>query len=310
MATGIGCQGRSEVRRIILFLALWTLSCAAGKPRLEYGSFRSDALREEMRYGVYLPPGWDRKTPLPLVVFLHGGGDDEQCFDEHGATAELDDAIRAGRLEPFILVVPDGGRGFWTNWYDGSHRYEDYVVDDVIPRIRSRYPIRPGRESTHLLGISMGGAGAMYMTLHRPEAFASSSVLSAPLMDVDQTVAFLDGFFWQVFARVDRVFGPASRAHVERNNLYTRIRSPADLGGVRLLIAAGTEDRGGIADTTSAFHEHLVKHHVPHQYLVFRGGHRWTDWRPILPVVLCRQLSAGNACALPLHDGYTLEEVK
>lgn len=83
-------------------------------------------MAREMAYAVYTPPGWRPDEQLPLVLFLHGGGDDEDCFDRAGFGPFLDAEITAGRAPRCVICVPDGERGFWENWHDGSHRWTDW----------------------------------------------------------------------------------------------------------------------------------------------------------------------------------------
>jgi enterochelin esterase-like enzyme len=260
-----------------------------------------------MSYGVYTPPNWDARTPLPLVVFLHGAGDDERVFDKRRVVPEiLDEWIADRRLPPFIMAVPDGQRGFWTNWHDGSHRYEDWVMDDVIPQMYERYPIIEGRENLHLMGISMGGAGTLYIALHNRDQFASAAVWSAPIFDVDQTMDFLAGKVFRA-APAERMFGPPDRKTVERDIAYGQLRSADDLAGMELLIGAGTRDIPGILPSTRKFQAHLEKNSIPHRYVVYRGGHHWKDWARVFPVALCKHL-ARDECQLEDDSFYTLEE--
>jgi len=303
----------SKARAVLVampFLMMVAVGCGPRQARLQYGRFASRALAREMGFGVYLPPNWDGNQQLPLLIFLHGGGDDEHCLDRYHVTEILDEWILQGRIPPFIMVVPNGERGFWRNWYDGSHRYEDYVIDDVIGRVRQLYPVLPGRESTHLMGISMGGAGAIYMALHRPDVFASAAAISAPLFNTDQVLEFLNNFLWRTFARVQRIFGPPDRKRHESENIFTRVRSPADLRGLTLLLGAGTQDRSGLLETNRSFHEHLKSTGVPHRYLVYEGGHEWKDWSRIFPVILCKHLAVDRPCTLPSDPFYKLEEFR
>src|SRR5580765_7306646 len=98
--------------------------------RLQYQEIASASEGRNLRYGIYEPPGWDHRTPLPLVVLLHGAGEDETAADLKVVTDRLDRAIMEGRLPPFLMVTPDGERGLWMDWYDGSHRYKSWVLDD------------------------------------------------------------------------------------------------------------------------------------------------------------------------------------
>jgi enterochelin esterase-like enzyme len=284
-----------------------TLACASTPPeRVGYDSLASVAEGRTMDFAVYTPPGWDQVTPLPLVVFLHGGGDDQTVLEQHAVVVEtFDEWIAAGRLDPFILVAPNGERGLWTNWHDGSHAYEDYVVDEIIPTMRERYPIAPGRENLHLMGISMGGAGTIYTFIHRRELFASATVLSAPLFDVDQTLEFVAGKRFRGIP-VERVFGNPDRATVEASNPYAVLQTSEDLGGTKLLVGVGRTDIPGLLPLNRQFHRHLEAQAIPHHYLEYRGGHGWRAWARLFPVALCLH-TRGSACELEPDRFYTLE---
>src|SRR5512141_3409810 len=75
--------------------------------RFHYEEIASKNEGRNLRYGVYEPPGWDRRTPLPLVMLLHGAADDETTAGRKALTDRLDRAIAAGRLPPFLMVTLD-----------------------------------------------------------------------------------------------------------------------------------------------------------------------------------------------------------
>ncbi len=300
-------RGVKGLRAAWFGVLLVTIFCACRTPeRVTYHALESASERRTMAYAVYTPPGWDGERPLPLVVFLHGRGDDERVLAERAAVVRrLDEWIRDGRLDPFVMVVPDGEQGFWTNWHDGSHAYEDYVVEEIIPAVRADYPIAPGRENLHLLGISMGGAGSLYMCIHHLEMFASATVLSAPIYDVEQTMWFLSGKPLRGLP-IDRVFGPPNLEKVEASSPYTRLRSVEDLRGTKLLFGVGRIDLPGLLESNRNLHRHLVAHDVPHHYLEYRGGHGWRSWSQLFPVALCLHMR-GHACELENDAFYELE---
>lgn len=289
---------------------LWMLAaCApkAGGGEVTYQEIQSAALGEKKAYALYTPPGWDRATPLPLVVFLHGGGDDETALERHPiAPATFDRWIAEGRLPPFVMVVPDGDQGFWRNWHDGSRRYADWVMQDVIGDVRAKLPLLPAREGQHLMGISMGGAGTLYLALEHRDSFASATVLSAPVFTVDEAMRFLDGSIVAMIGPMDRIFGPPERERIAEHNAFEVLRGPEDLQGMDLLVGWGTADIPGVAPSNRAFHDHLVARGIPHDKLVYAGAHRWSDWSRVYPVALCLRL-AGSACELPDGGGYRLD---
>lgn len=124
---GVGMLRRVKRNAFLGAALLTTAFGCAHTPtgRFQYEEIASQSEGRPMRYGVLLPSGWNGKTPLPIVLLLHGAGDDETGADRAGVVEALDGAIADGTLPPFIMVTPNGDRGFWVNWYDGTHRYRD-----------------------------------------------------------------------------------------------------------------------------------------------------------------------------------------
>ncbi len=282
----------------VTLLASTLVSCGH-KPidRLEYKSVQSTSEGREMRYGVYLPRGWDRQTPLPLVVFLHGAGDDETAADRQVVIDALDQGVAAGSIPPFVMVTPNGDRGFWMNWYDGSHNYKDWVLDEVVPQVRAAYPTIEGPAGLHLMGISMGGGGGIQMWLSDPSRFASATIISAPILNEQDIRKFLGRFMPK--KGMDRVFGPEGSG---RGVDPFSVTDPAALQGSQLTFGAGTSDLGGILRSNERFHEHLDAAQVPHRFVTFTGAHNWKWWAPMFAYSLCHHLNPSCPAALP--DGW------
>ncbi|HEX6240263.1 MAG TPA: alpha/beta hydrolase-fold protein [Polyangiales bacterium] len=276
---------------------LLALGAACHRPtgRLQYTTLRSRAEGRPLRYGVYVPPSWDRQRPLPLVLLLHGAGDDHTAADRAALIDNLERAVRSGALPPFVLVTPEGERGFWLNWHDASHHYRDWVMDEVLPAVRARYPLLSEPEGLHLLGVSMGGGGGLQLWLKERVRFASATILSAPILNEHDTRAFLRGFVSS--QALDQVFGPEGRG--SGVDPYAALQSEADLQHSKLVFGAASHDRGGILASNRAFHGALAARGVPHHLLVFDGKHRWSTWQDVFPYALCLQLAAPCTLAPP-----------
>jgi len=290
-------------------LATGLTGCMKDHPRVTYAEVQSAAEGRAMPYAVYTPPGWDGKTPLPLVVFLHGGGDDERVLEKHPVvTRHLDRWVEEGRIPPFIMVAPKGERGFWRNWADGSHRYGDYVMDDVVGDMYATYPLIPEAQGgLHLMGISMGGAGSLFLGLDHLDRIASFTVWSAPIFTADEMEVFIQGRIAQNFLPIERVFGEMNREKFEQESPYNRLTSAADLQRTTFMFGAGTVDIFGIPKASKQFRAHLDSHDVPHRYVLYKGGHRWVDWARVFPVALCTHLNEGD-CDLPDSRFYTMDK--
>ena len=287
----------------ILALAVLPLGACAHEPagRFQYETLQSAAENRAMRYGVYLPPGWDARSPLPLVVLLHGAGDDETSADRQVVISALDTAIESGRLPPFIMVTPDGDRGFWMNWHDGSHRYRDWVMEEVVPHIRRKHPTVDGPKGLHLMGVSMGGGGGIQLWLNDPGRFASATIISAPILDENDTRKFLRKFMSS--RAMDRVFGPRG----EGDGVDPFELTASRLDGSQLIFGAATGDLGGILASNRTFHERLESRDVPHRFVQFSGRHNWESWAAMFVYSLCHQLQ--DTCQMETPRGWTVQPV-
>ena len=137
---------------------------------------------------VYLPPGFNPEYRYPLMIWLHGFGQDEQSFLKF-VVPVLDDAIAKGKLPPLIVAAPDGSvhgepsvihpSTFFLDSQLGD--YESFVLQDVWDFLCQHYPIRPEREAHILAGVSMGGFAAYNLGIRHRQAFGVVIGIMPPL---------------------------------------------------------------------------------------------------------------------------------
>ncbi len=132
---------------------------------------------------VYLPPGYDddpaRRYPVIYVLAGHGGSGPlmlaptawGESFQER-----IDRLITTGKMRPVIAVLPDCFTIFGGAQYINSSalgRYEDYLVDELIPYVDAHYRTLPDRAHRAITGKSSGGYGAMVQSMRHPELFGA-----------------------------------------------------------------------------------------------------------------------------------------
>lgn len=137
---------------------------------------------------VYLPPNYDPNHRYPIMLWLHGFAQDEQSF-LHQVAPRIDEAIRAGKLPPFIIAAPDGSLmgepcftcpgSFFLNTKAGD--FEDFILQDVWDFMCKHYPLRPERGAHVLAGVSMGGFAAYNYGIKHKGAFGVVVGIFPPL---------------------------------------------------------------------------------------------------------------------------------
>jgi esterase/lipase superfamily enzyme len=138
---------------------------------------------------VYVPPGYDPRRSYPLILFFHMANADEHYFVHSSFLKVLDGLIQAGAFPPAVVAAPDGLLGaagrfhrhhsMFINGPNG--RFEDHVLQEVIPFLAANFSIRPEREAHALMGVSAGGYGAMSMAIEHQEYFGAVATMAGAL---------------------------------------------------------------------------------------------------------------------------------
>jgi enterochelin esterase family protein len=208
---------------------------------------------------IYTPPGYEATVdqPYPLVVLLHGYGDDESAWIEVGRAHWIaDNLIAQGKLQPLVIVMPYGHPAT----LDRTADFEDYiaynarkmeadVLGDLIPFVASMYRVAAAPDDRAIAGLSMGGGQALTIGLSHPDQFACVGGFSsaAPQGELGECLPLLS----------------------ER---------PSVANDLRLLwIACGKDDF--LLQRNRAFVEQLKLNQIRHRYEESAGGHDWIVWR-------------------------------
>ncbi|MBN1202356.1 MAG: esterase [Anaerolineae bacterium] len=163
------------------------------QPTLESAVLRENPLGDPhiRRVTVYLPPGHDdfadRRYPTIYLLSSHGNtGPGLMNWRPWDVTIkqQLDDLIDGGVLDPVIVVLPDmwtrfGGSQFINS--AGMGRYEDYLIDEIVPLVDTNYRTLASRDHRGVMGRSSGGFGAITQAMHHPEIFGAFACHSGDL---------------------------------------------------------------------------------------------------------------------------------
>lgn len=145
---------------------------------------------------IYLPPGYDTSLiSYPVVYLLHSAQGNERFFPYNefppsfeasgvftkpqdypaiGFTGLIDSLIDAGDIDPMIIAMPNINTAYGGSFCINSElngNYENYMIQDIVPFMDSTYRTLPHRNSRALLGQSMGGFSAIYLSMKHPDVF-------------------------------------------------------------------------------------------------------------------------------------------
>jgi len=166
---------------------------------VDIGSFGRKSAGVPMRVALHLPPGYEEgDARYPLLYMLDG----QNAFD--AATAFLgqawdadkihDELIERGSIEPFVIAAIDSQRSreeLYTPVPDDNvgggrlHLLERCILVDLDRYLRRYLRLRPGRESTGILGSSLGGLAAFHLAWRHPDVFGLVGMMSPALWWAD-----------------------------------------------------------------------------------------------------------------------------
>ncbi|MHC4479633.1 MAG: alpha/beta hydrolase [Planctomycetota bacterium] len=224
-------------------------------------TFFADAISKQTSMTVLLPQEAEGSGPYPVLYLLHGLSDDDTIWTRRTSIERYVTGM------PLIVVMPDGGRSFYTDARQGP-AYESHIMGDVLGLVDRFFPTIAERRGRAIGGLSMGGYGAMKLALKYCDRFCSV-VSHSSVFDIAKSLK--DSEHREELALI---FGddPA-----EGDNDVFRLAEKAEremLPAIRF--DCGTED--GLLEHSRAFHRHLEDLGTAHQYEEFPGAHEWGYW--------------------------------
>jgi poly(3-hydroxybutyrate) depolymerase len=159
---------------------------------------------QQLPYRVFVPPTWDGKTSLPLILMLHGGGANENTY------MDMSDGLlmKLAAQHNYIVVSP---LGFTPLGAFGNPLRLPAVFGESAAAATQRAAVTPARQReltlseldvmtvlelvteeygadrtrTFLAGHSMGSGGAWHLAARYPERWRAAAPMSGPFIDAE-----------------------------------------------------------------------------------------------------------------------------
>jgi S-formylglutathione hydrolase FrmB len=236
--------------------------------------FRSNALGHNVTYRVVLPATYPPNAKLPVVWLLHGAGDNHRSWTDKSGIAEV-------ATHGVMLVMPDGENSYYVNSASRSNRrYQDYIIDEVIPDARRRFPVAAtDREDNAIIGISRGGFGALVLALKHPQMFSFAGSLSGALDVPERRFRWRDPF---TSLGIRRTFGPMNSPTRKQNDPFLLIANVQDEPQPTYFYLTCGE-REVLLPPNRRFADILQQRRLYYTFETTSGGHNWNTWNRQLP---------------------------
>jgi S-formylglutathione hydrolase FrmB/lysophospholipase L1-like esterase len=256
------------MKKTAFFLIILYIACASFSADKDIRTVThfSTSLNKEVSFNIYVPPRNQSDEPFPVLYILHGVTGNNTSWIIRTEVENLADNYR------MILVFPDGGD---YGWYIDSDlkedsQYDKYISDELVKLVDNTFQTVPLREARGIMGLSMGGHGAMLLALKHPDVYSSASSTSGILNLTNHPKS------WEI----SKLLGEyeENKEKWEANSVYHQAERFKKTG-VRLLFDCGENDIYTHAiDDNRLLHEKLTELEIPHVWREFTGTHSWSYW--------------------------------
>ncbi len=225
-----------------------------GKVEIRY--YDSKTTKLPRRIHVYTPPNYEKMTTrLPVVYLLHGADGEDSVWTAFGrANVILDNLLAAKKIQPMIVVMPNGYGYGWDSGVAADKQQADFqkdLLEDLIPYVQAQYRASTDRRQRALVGLSRGGGQTLTIGLRNLATFSRLGVFSAGNNNPQEN-------FKDVAANT------------------ARVNEQLDL----LWMGVGNDDFA--LTGAKRMHDFLTASKITHTFKTTAGEHTWIVWRQYL----------------------------
>ena len=223
------------------------------------------SMNKNIKTCVIVPDNYKKsKKKFPVVYLLHGYsgnyGTWVKSFKE--VSQQVD---RYG----FIAIGVDGN---YSSWYfdspiDPTFKYETYIIDELVPFIDKKYKTIASREGRAISGLSMGGHGALYLSLKHQDVFGAAGSMSGGV-DIRP---FSEK--WNIKKRLGAINDFPD--NWEKNTVVNLIELNQN-NNLKLIIDCGVDDF--FIDVNRELHQKMLALKIDHDYIERPGKHNIDYW--------------------------------
>ena len=243
--------------------------------------FFSNCLRRHTTFEMFLPNDpradlpWEKerdaymKRPMKTLFLLHGYS---------GCAGNYVPEYLSERYH-FAVIAPNGENGFWLDGISTGHQFGTLLGEEIPDYVKKTFGLAGSAEDTAILGLSMGGFGALHTGLAYPDRFGKIGAMSSALI-VHEVAGMKPGQGNGVanYEYYRECFGEPAEVLKSDNNPETLVDKliAQNKKLPEIYMCCGTEDF--LLENNREFHRFLEDRKVPHEYFESSGNHDMNFW--------------------------------
>ena len=212
---------------------------------------------------------YEDERPYKVVYLLHGLSDSHTCWSDNTQLPLFSNEYGV------MFIIPEVQRSFYTDMAFGPNYYT-YITEE-LPKICKRlFGILDARDNTYIMGLSMGGYGALKASLDRPWQYGGCAAFSAAcdLRDAARPGALMSE------SEIQAICGMEMEIKPEMDVFSLAEKCSQSEVKPRIYMSCGTEDF--IYQMSVKFRDFMQNLNYDYTYEEWPGEHNWYFWNESL----------------------------
>lgn len=213
---------------------------------------------------------YDYEKGLPVLYLLHG------AYGDAFSWVRYSNIDRYAQDHGIVVVMASAENSFYQDLQSGK-KYKTFFTEELPTFIQNVFPVSKDREKTYIAGFSMGGYGAWFLGLSRPDLYSKAASMSGALDIAGLYNATVSGvndnnpFSWE-----DCFGDPSKLAGSDRDLFALYDRDVANGCVPKLYQAVGFDDF--LYQSNVYVRDEFNKRGAQLTYEEGKGGHDWDFW--------------------------------
>ena len=258
----------------------------------------SDIMQQKVNVDVFLPtdsPEEKGREIAGVLYLLHGLGGSHKDWQAYTAI------IRYAVDNRLAVIFPSCRKSFYVDMVYGDDFYT-FMTEELPGTLQRMFRLPNEREKTFIAGLSMGGYGATYLGLSRPDLYGAFANFSGPM-----NIRFFEQFKDAEMVKND--FIPAFGSEIpldDKYDLYMLAEKVAALPQQerpRIFMACGRQDNYGgfeLYRQNVEYKDYIETLPYDFKWMEWDGVHEYSFWDRALV----------HAIAFFLNNSYDEEKLR